>query len=107
MESCIAYNQKKHCGCMEYKYHPQDKVVCDVFNMKTGKVTLSLVFSTALKRILQATAGNFQKLSFESTIKIYHTIILLLKWGEVRESSPFIIRGVFTISKQISNWFKY
>ncbi|KXJ09849.1 Amiloride-sensitive sodium channel subunit beta [Exaiptasia diaphana] len=35
IQSCIASSQKSVCGCMEYKYYPKDKIVCDAFNTST------------------------------------------------------------------------
>ncbi|XP_020908414.1 amiloride-sensitive sodium channel subunit alpha [Exaiptasia diaphana] len=37
IQSCIASSQKSVCGCMEYKYYPKDKIVCDAFNTSTVK----------------------------------------------------------------------
>ena len=35
-ESCLAYNQRQQCGCMEYRFPGSDKI-CDVLNKSTGK----------------------------------------------------------------------
>ncbi|KAK3725318.1 hypothetical protein QZH41_012013 [Actinostola sp. cb2023] len=56
VQSCIAYNQKKHCGCMEYKYYPTDKIVCNTFDIKTV-LCLRKVISKARLNQLNCSTG--------------------------------------------------
>ena len=38
-ESCLAYNQRQQCGCMEYRFPGNDKGICNVSDLQTSKQT--------------------------------------------------------------------
>ncbi|XP_015763989.1 PREDICTED: amiloride-sensitive sodium channel subunit alpha-like [Acropora digitifera] len=36
-ESCLAFNQRQQCGCMEYRFPGSDKIICNVSKKSTAK----------------------------------------------------------------------
>lgn len=43
-ESCLAYNQRQQCGCMEYRFPGNDKRICNVSDLQTSKQTKPTIF---------------------------------------------------------------